>query len=81
MSAVPKTGLDRCASKEEYHRAFLMNFLRDHNKIKSASRAEMLKGTWAKSFPKSTDRFFSFVFAQMKGYIMGSMKELMKGKN
>jgi hypothetical protein len=81
LTAVPKTGLDHCATKEEYHRAYLMNFLRDFNKIKSAAKAEMLKGSWAKSFPKSADRFFGFVFSQMKPYLMGSMKELLKGKN
>lgn len=81
MNAVPKNGLDHCTTKEEYHRAFLMNFLREHNKIKSAARAEMAKGSWSKAFPKSSDRFFGFVFGQMKPYAMASMRELLKGKN
>ena len=80
MNAVPKTGLDKACTKEEYHRAYLMNFLRDLNKIKSAAKAEMMKGTWAKSFPKSSERFYNFVSAQMKPYIMASMKSLIKDK-
>lgn len=80
LNAVKTPDIKTCISKEEYHKHFLMNFVRDHKKIREIAKAEIMKGTWAKSFPKSTERFYNFVYSQMKGYILGSMKELLKGK-
>lgn len=67
---------DECASKEEYHRKYLMTFLKNPSKVKEAAKKKHNEGTWMKSFPKSSDRFFETTFGQMRGYVVASCKEM-----
>lgn len=65
---------NECASKEEFHRKFVMAFLKNHSIIKETAKKKVATGTWMKSFPKSADRFFDSIFSQMKGYVIASCK-------
>jgi hypothetical protein len=76
---VPETFV--CASKEEYHRKYLMTFLKDMNKIKADAKIKYAVGTWMKSFPKSSEKFFEMIFSQMRGYMLASAKEIIKKSN
>jgi hypothetical protein len=72
---------DECTSKEEYHRKYLMTFLKNPSKIKETAKKKYSTGTWMKSFPKSSERFFETIFGQMKGYVVASCKEMIKKSN
>jgi hypothetical protein len=69
------------ATKEEYHRKYLMTFLKDPKGIKEVAKKKCDQGTWMKSFPKSANRFFEMVFSQMRGYFIASCKEMIKKSN
>lgn len=70
-----------CASKEEYHRKFIMTFLKNRDIIKEAAKKKLATGTWMKAFPKAADRFFDSVYDQMRGYVVASCKEMIKRSN
>lgn len=72
---------DDCTSKEEYHRKYVMTFLKSPTAIKEIAKKKVATGTWTKSFPRSADRFFESIFAQMRGYIVASCKEMIKKSN
>lgn len=72
---------NECASKEEFHRKFVMSFLKNPVLIKEAAQKKIATGTWMKSFPRSADRFFDSIFSQMKGYVIASCKEMIKKAN
>lgn len=74
-------GADECESKEEYHRKYLMGFLRDPKVVNESAKKDFLKGSWMKSFPKSGEKFYNFVFSQMRGFVIGSCKEMIKKAN
>lgn len=74
-------GAERCTTKEEYHRKYLMAFLRNPAKVKAAAWVSISKGSWMKCFPKSAEKFFEFIFSQMKEYVVASCKELIKKAN
>jgi hypothetical protein len=76
---VPDTS--ECASKEEYHRKYLMSFLKETKKIKEVAKTKYAAGTWMKSFPKSSERFFEMIFSQIRGYVIASCKETIKKSN
>lgn len=69
------------ASKEEYHRKYLMSFLKNSVLIKEVAKKKVATGTWMKSFPKSADKFFDVIFSQMRGYFIASCKEMIKKSN
>jgi hypothetical protein len=77
--AVP-TDMD-FASKEEYHRKYLMGFLKDPKTVKIASWKAVQGGTWMKSFPKSAERLHSFVVSNMKAYVVGGVRDIIKKSN
>lgn len=70
-----------CSSKEEYHRKFLMGFLRKTNDSKLVALKAVQGGTWMKSFPRSAEKFFEFIFAQMRPHVIASCKEMIKKSN
>ena len=70
-----------CASPQEYHRKYLMAFLKNQSAIKEKAKVKINAGTWAKSFPKSSEKFFDMIFSQMKGYFLAGCKELIKKAN
>jgi hypothetical protein len=70
-----------CETKEEYHRRYLMTFLKNSNAVKEKALAKIKTGTWMKQFPKSADRLFEFVFGQMRGYVIAGCKEIIKKAN
>jgi hypothetical protein len=70
-----------CASKEEYHRKYLMTYLRKPSIIKEEAHKKFTAGSWMKSFPKSGERFFEFICGQMKPYMVASCKEMIKKGN
>lgn len=70
-----------CETKEEYHRKYLMKFLKNGTEIKEKALAKVKAGTWMASFPKSAEKLYEFVFGQMKGYIIAGMKEIIKKSN
>jgi hypothetical protein len=72
---------DECSSKEEYHRRYVMGFLKNPKAAKEAAKKKVDTGSWMKSFPKSADRFFESIFGQMKGYIVASCREMIKKSN
>jgi hypothetical protein len=72
---------DECASKEEYHRKYIMTFLKNPKAIKEIAKKKVDAGSWMKSFPRSADRFFETVFAQMKGNVVASCKDMIKKSN
>jgi len=72
---------EECASKEEYHRKFIMTFLKNREQIKEAAKKKLVIGSWMKSFPKAADRFFDSIYAQMRGYIVASCKDMIKKTN
>lgn len=72
---------DEWASREEYHRKYLMTFLKNSKKVKETAKTNINAGSWMKSFPKSADKFFEYVFSQMRGYVLASCKEMIKKAN
>jgi len=70
-----------CASKEEFQRKYLMGFLRNPKIVREKSVNEFAKGTWMKSFPKSGEKFFDYVFSQMRGFVVGACKDMIKKAN
>lgn len=70
-----------CLTKEEYHRKYLMTFLKNPAKIKEEALKKHAVGSWMKSFPKSSNKFFEQVFSQMRGYMIASCKEIIKKAN
>jgi hypothetical protein len=74
--AVP-TDMD-FGSKEEYHRKYLMGFLKDPKLVKEVSGKLVGVGTWMKSFPKSAERLHSFVLSTMKAYVVGGVRDIIK---
>lgn len=70
-----------CTTKEEYHRKYLMTFLKDSKSVKEAAKVKYAAGTWMKSFPKSSEKFFEMIFSQMRGYVIASCKEIIKKSN
>jgi hypothetical protein len=74
-------GADEIESKEEFHRKYLMGFLRDPKAVGEAAKKDFLKGSWMKSFPKSGEKFYNFVFSQMRGFVIGSCKDMIKKAN
>jgi len=68
-------------SKEEFHRKYLMGFLKNPAVVKEAAMKDFLKGSWMKSFPKSGEKFFGIVFGQMRDFVIGSCKDMIKKAN
>lgn len=68
-------------SKEEYHRKYLMTFLKNPQKVKETAKKKCEQGTWMKSFPKSSNKFFETSFSQMRGYFVASCKDMIKKSN
>jgi hypothetical protein len=68
-------------SKEEYHRKYLMTFLKNPKSVKEEAHKKFLQGSWMKSFPKSGERFFEMIFVQMKGYFLADCKAMIKKSN
>lgn len=81
LDSVEVDGATNCASKEEYHRRFILSFLKSPAAIKEAAKKKVAVGSWQKSFPRSADRFFDFIFSQMRGYVLASGKEMIKKSN
>lgn len=75
----PKEG--EYTSKEEYHRKYLMGFLKSTKAAKEVSWKAVNGGTWMKSFPRSSEKFYNYIFSQMKGYVVDSCKEMIKKSN
>jgi len=69
------------ASKEEYHRKYLMSFLKNAKSVKEEAHKKFIGGTWMKSFPKSGEKFFEMIYSQMKGYFLADCKEMIKKSN
>ena len=69
------------STKEEYHRKYLMSFLKDQKTVKEASWKAASTGTWMKSFPKCAERLHSLIMSQMKAYVIGGVKEIIKKSN
>lgn len=78
MNSIVVPNAETCLSKEDYHRKFLITFIRDQKKIKEASLLELHKGSWMKHLPKSAEKFYAFVFAQMKDYVRAGIKDLIR---
>jgi hypothetical protein len=74
-------GVSECENKEEYFRKFLMSFLKKPGQVKLASLKAIQGGSWMKSFPRSAEKFFEYVFGQMRPYIITECKKLIKNKN
>lgn len=72
---------DECFSKEEYHRKYIMSFLKNREQIKQEAKKKLATGSWMKSFPKAADRFFDSVYTQMRGYVVASCKDMIKKSN
>jgi hypothetical protein len=72
---------DECASGEEYHRKFLMGLLKKPGPTKLAALKTIQGGTWMKSFPRSAEKFFEFIFSQMKPHVIASCKMMIKKYN
>jgi len=72
---------DECSSKEEYHRKFIMTFLKNREQIKEEAKKKLAAGSWMKSFPKAADRFFDSVYVQMRGYVVASCREVIRKTN
>lgn len=72
---------DLYTSKEEYHRKYLMTFMRNRAAVKESAKKKAATGTWMKSFPKSGDKFFDLVYGHMRGYVVASCKDLIKKSN
>jgi hypothetical protein len=70
-----------CESKEEYHRKYLMTYLRNPKVVKEEAHKKFGMGSWMKSFPKSGEKFFEFIGLQMKGYMVASCKEMIRKSN
>ena len=81
LDSVVVDGAEECATKEEYHRKFVMTFLKNPVATKEAAKKKVDVGTWMKSFPRSADRFFNLVFPQMKGYVVASCKDMIRKSN
>ena len=81
LDSVEVDNADECATKEEYHRKFVMSFLKNPVKVKEAAKKKVDVGTWMKSFPRSADRFFNSIFVQMKPYLIASCKDMLKKAN
>jgi hypothetical protein len=81
LDSVEVANADECSTKEEYHRKFVMAFMKNPGKVKEAAKKNIDAGTWQKSFPRSANRFFDSVFAQMKSYMVASCKEMIKRAN
>jgi hypothetical protein len=62
-----------CSSKSL--KEFLMSFLKNQNLIKENAWRKASTGTWMKSFPRSSERFFNYVFSQVKAHLMSACKE------
>jgi hypothetical protein len=67
-----------CENQNEYHRKFLMNFLKNSAISKTVAWKACSAGSWMKSFPKSASKFFEFVFAQMRPHVLAEIKRLIK---
>jgi hypothetical protein len=72
---------DECETPEEFHRKFLMNFLKCCGPSKVAAWKACSTGTWMKSFPRSAEKFFEFIFAQMRPHILAECKAMIKKAN
>jgi hypothetical protein len=70
-----------CETPQEYHRRYMMSFLRNPSVVKAAAWRAASQGTWMKSFPKSADKFFMFVFGQMRGFMMNEVRAMIKKQN
>ena len=68
-------------TKEEYHRKYLMTFLKNQTDVKEKAYEKYKVGTWVKSFPKSSEKFFDMIYKQMRPYFMASVKEMIKKSN
>ena len=68
-------------SKEEYHRKYLMTFLKNPKSVKEEAHKKFLQGSWMKSFPKSGEKFFEMIFGQMKDYFFADCKAMIKKNN
>jgi hypothetical protein len=68
-------------TKEEYHRKYVMSFMKNTKKVKDSAYEKFLKGTWMKSFPKSGEKLFNYVFDQMKTYMIESIREMVRKSN
>jgi hypothetical protein len=69
---------EECESEQEYHRRFLMSFLRNPSKVKAGAWRTVSAGAWMKSFPRSTDKLFAFVFGEVKVATMNEVRALLK---
>ena len=78
LDAVKLPDMAGVQTKEAYHRRFLLSFIKDATNVKVRAWKKCQEGPWMKSFPRSSERFFSFVFAQMKSAALASIKELFK---
>jgi hypothetical protein len=67
-----------CGNQNEYHRKFLMNFLKNSATSKTVAWKACGAGSWMKSFPKSGAKFFEFIFAQMRPQVLAEVKRLIK---
>lgn len=81
FTAIPTPKISDCSSKEEYHRRFVLSFLKEPAKIKALAWKEVCNGTWMKSFPKSSEHFFNWIFGQLKSHMLTSIKEMIRQSN
>jgi hypothetical protein len=81
LDSIVVENADECSTKEEYHRKFVMAFLKNPAKVKEEAKKQVDAGTWQKSFPRSANRFFDSIFSQMKPYLIASCKDIIKKAN
>lgn len=78
LSAVNMPDMSSVQTKEAYHRRFLIAFIKDSSNVKARAWKKCQEGAWMKSFPRSSERLFEFVFAQLKSACLSSIKELIR---
>lgn len=81
LDNIEMPNINDCATPEEFHRKYLMKFLKEQANVKLNAWKAASAGTWMKSFPKSAEKFFAFIFPQVKSAVMTSCKEMIKKAN
>lgn len=81
LDSIPMPENIEFLSKEEYHRKYLMSFLKNSKTIKEEAHKKFLQGSWMKSFPKSGEKFFEMIYGQMKSYFIASCKDMIRKLN
>jgi hypothetical protein len=81
FSSIDLGDVSQFETNEAYYRHYLINFISNKNKIKTASLVKINRGTWMKNFTRSSNKFYNFVFEQIKDYALKSCKELIKKKD